>query len=41
MKDNNDILHGGKLKPDFIKAGLIIMQNLLRLMRKKVFPYGA
>ena len=25
MKDNNEMLHGGKLKPEFIKAGRIIM----------------
>jgi len=40
MKTNNNMLKGGKLKPEFYQPGQIIMQNLSRLMKKKAFLFG-
>ena len=40
MKTNNNMLQGGKLKKVIIQLGQIILQNLSRPMKKKVYLFG-
>jgi len=40
MKDNNDMLHGGKLSRSFIKPGPTITRSSSRHIRKKAYRSG-
>lgn len=41
MKDNNNMLRGGKLLPEFYQSWATIIQSLSRVMRKKAYLSGA
>ena len=40
MKTNNDMLHGGKLKPEFYDSWALYYTKFIRTMRKKEFQSG-